>query len=404
MKNGASPMQVLPLRKRLWVRIYVALVTFTIVLAAIGLTAWEALNDFPILRTGAHAESVPHDHGPAPLHSHERTPKAMPTQGGDNGLSVPPPRDQPPLGRAKSGPPQGARMMALPVVMFLIIGLSILLVAYPVARWLARSIERLAAPVAAFGRGNLAARAPTDGPGEVGVLASQFNETADRIQALVRSQQSLLANASHELRSPLARIQMQLEQIGERSSIAIRADIRREIAELDDLVEEILLSSKLQSQHRPKLADTVELLALVAEEGARVGVQADGVLAVVRGDSRLLRRVIRNILENAVRYSGGNDSVEVRIARVGVNACVDVLDRGPGVPASERERIFEPFYRARGARETAGGVGLGLSLAKQIAREHGGTLECLEREGGGGHFRLTLPVISDHAETTQNRT
>lgn len=226
----------------------------------------------------------------------------------------------------------------------------------------------------------------------MGALARQFNETSDQVQALVRSQQPLLANASHELRSPLARIQMQLEQIGVRSSAEIRGDIRREIAELDALVEEILLSSKLQSEHRRKLSESVELLALAAEESARVGAHADGALMTVRGDTRLLRRVIRNMLENAVRYSCGSASVEVQVGTATDVARVDVLDRGPGVLEAERERIFEPFYRARGASERSGGVGLGLALARQIAREHGGTLECLPREGGGGHFRLTLPT------------
>jgi signal transduction histidine kinase len=118
----------------------------------------------------------------------------------------------------------------------------------------------------------------------------------------------------------------------------------------------------------------------------------DGALTIVRGDARLLRRVVRNMLENAVRYSGSSASVEAIIGTVGNRACVDVLDRGPGVPVAERERIFEPFYRARGASERSGGVGLDLSLARQIAHEYKGTLECLPRDGGGGHFRLTLPT------------
>ena len=124
----------------------------------------------------------------------------------------------------------------------------------------------------------------------------------------------------------------------------------------------------------------------------RVGASVDGGLTTVRGDARLLRRVIRNMLENAVRYSGGSDSVTVQVNRVGHVAQVDVLDRGPGVNEAEREPIFESFYRARGASEQNGGVGLGLSLARQIALEHGGALEFLVRAGGGGHFRLTLPT------------
>ncbi len=176
-----------------------------------------------------------------------------------------------------------------------------------------------------------------------------------------------------------------------RSSTEIRADIRREIAEIDALVGEILLSSKLQSEFRPNLTESVELLALAAEESARVGAIVDGGLTIVRGDARLLRRGMRNMLENEVRYSGGSEGVSVQVSVVGTDALVDVLDREPGVDEPERERIFEPFYRARGASERTGGVGLGLSLARQIASEHGGTLECLARAGGGGHFRLMLP-------------
>ncbi len=391
-----APARPLAWYRRLWVRIYLALVVFTLILAAIGLLAWEVLNDFPGMRMLRFADAPNLPPPPALTLSKER----MPPPGlipGPPELPPRPPRDaMPPPGDGFRSPIVRAAgpLLPIPLVMFLITAVAMLLVAYPVARWLARSIERIAGPVNAFGAGNLAARAPLDGPGEVGELAREFNEAANRIQALVRSQQSLLANASHELRSPLARIQMQLEQIGTRSSVEIRADIRREIADLDALVEEILLSSRLQSQHRPELVDDVELLALTAEEAARVGGSAHGSLVHVRGDARLLRRVLRNILENAVRYSGDAGNVEAVVALEGDQAHVDILDRGPGVPAGERERIFEPFYRARGAAEMQGGVGLGLSLARQIVNEHGGTLECLERDGGGGHFRLILPLQS----------
>jgi len=380
--NSAPRRSSIAWHRRLWVRIYVALVVFTLILAAIGLTTWELLNGFPGWQSHAAGDFA-----------QRRPPPAPPELRGDR----PPP---PPDADRGDGPPHLARTVPqrrgppLPIalVMFLITSAAMLVVAYPVARRLARSIERIAAPVNAFGAGDLSARAPEDGPGEVGVLGREFNEAADRIAALLRSQRSLLANASHELRSPLARIQMQLEQIGERSSADIRSDIRREIAELDELVEEILLSSRLQSEHRPALSEDVELLALAAEEAARVGAQAQGTLVTVRGDARLLRRVVRNMIENAVRYSDGSDSVEVLVSEDDGRAAVDVLDRGPGVPEAERERIFEPFYRARGAAEKRGGVGLGLSLSRQIAAEHGGLLSCLQRAGGGGHFRLQLPL------------
>ena len=243
----------------------------------------------------------------------------------------------------------------------------------------------------AFGRGELSARAPEDAPGEIGQLAREFNGAATRIERLVEAQKALLANASHELRSPLARIQMQLELIGERSAVDIRSEIRREIAELDSLVEEILLSSRLQSENRPKLTQNVEMLGLAAEEAARVGVEVDGELVTVRGDTRLLRRVIRNMVENAVRYSGGRDSVRVQVTSVGKKAHIDVLDRGPGVSPADRERIFEPFYRARGASERAGGVGLGLYLCRLVAQSHGGTFKVSNAQPGW-RVEIGIPV------------
>ena len=106
-------------------------------------------------------------------------------------------------------------------------------------------------------------------------------------------------------------------------------------------------------------------------------------------DPRLLRRALRNLLENAARYGG--QGIAMVVAAGGDSVRVDVCDRGPGVPESEREKIFEPFYRLPGASEASGGVGLGLSLARKIARLHGGALVCLPREGGGALFRLTLP-------------
>jgi signal transduction histidine kinase len=111
----------------------------------------------------------------------------------------------------------------------------------------------------------------------------------------------------------------------------------------------------------------------------------------VHGDERLLRRALRNLLENARRYGGAEVSVE--LVRSSSGAEVRVCDRGPGVPEALRERIFEPFYRLPGHAEQAGGVGLGLSLVRQIAQRHGGSVRCEARPGGGSIFVLALPLI-----------
>jgi signal transduction histidine kinase len=192
------------------------------------------------------------------------------------------------------------------------------------------------------------------------------------------------------LRSPLARIRMAAELQNGDVDPEARRELARNIAELDQLIDEILLASRLDAANNAGgEVETVDLTALAAEECARAEVEfdSDGVITM-QGDARLLRRLIRNLIENARRY-GGSEPVEVSLGRGEEGAVLDVADRGPGVAQSERERIFEPFYRARGASEVQGGVGLGLALVRQIAARHQATVECLPRESGGSVFRVS---------------
>jgi signal transduction histidine kinase len=278
------------------------------------------------------------------------------------------------------------------VATFGLLALAVAVGAYPVVRRATRRLERLKTSVEALGAGDLATRVPVEGRDEVAALAASFNRSAERIEALVGAHKGLLANASHELRSPLARIRMAVEMLGAQAKPELRAGLERDIAELDALVDEILLASRLDSVAALEAREEVDLLALAAEECARVDAALDGEPVTVRGDPRLLRRMIRNLLENARRHGNGTP-VEVTVGkRAGGGAVLRVRDRGPGVPAAERERIFEPFYRLAGAAERAGGVGLGLALVRQIARKHGGEARCVPREGGGSSFEVELPA------------
>lgn len=270
--------------------------------------------------------------------------------------------------------------------------------AYPVVRRLTRRLENLKQGVEAFGAGALHHRVAADGKDEVAAVAASFNRAAERIEALVKSNQSLLANASHELRSPLARLKMAVAMLDDAPS-AMQASLKREIdtniGELDSLVEEVLLSSRLDAGVVHDLGERVDLAGLLAEEASRVGAELtatpEGSALRVRGSERLLRRAVRNLLENARRYGGGEITVEL-VPAAGSRVAVRVCDRGAGVPESERERIFEPFYRMAGHAEREGGVGLGLALVRQIASAHGGTVRCEAREGGGSCFAITLPT------------
>lgn len=270
-----------------------------------------------------------------------------------------------------------------------LLALAVAIGAYPLSRRLAGRLERLRARVEGLGRGDLASRVDVEGNDEVADLARAFNRSAERLQRLVEAQRGMLASASHELRSPLARLRVAIELLGGVDRPDLRARIASDIAELDELVAEILLASRLEALDAVERSEDVDLLALLAEEGARVEATVEGEPVHVRGDARLLRRLVRNLLDNARRHAEGS-GVEVRLQATAGGARIAVADRGPGVPEGERDRIFEPFYRPAGMRESGGGVGLGLALVRQIARHHGGDAECHGREGGGSVFVVTL--------------
>jgi signal transduction histidine kinase len=272
------------------------------------------------------------------------------------------------------------------------------LAAWPLAKSLASRIESLTARVDAFGRGDLAARAEVRGKDEVARLAASFNEAAARIEALVGTQRTLLASASHALRSPLARLRVAAELLAGDGPEAGRArelrdQLAREVGSLDAAVEELLAVSRLELG----AADyaQVDLLALAAEEGARVGAEVSGAPVELVGDARSLRHLLRNLLENARRHAGG--AIELSVTpldgrRPGGGARVAVCDRGPGIAEPERERIFEPFVKGASAGDARdAGVGLGLAIVRQIARHHGGEASARPRDGGGSGFEVTLP-------------
>ncbi len=288
---------------------------------------------------------------------------------------------------------QGVGLVILLVLLFVAVAAA----AFPVVRRLTRRLEALKQGVEQFGAGQLSHRVAVSGHDEVAAVATSFNVAAARVEALVQSHRSLLANASHELRSPLARMKLAVALLDD-APPAQRERLKREIdtnvAELDELVEEVLLASRLDVAAQHDRDEPVELLGLAAEEAARLDAAIDGEPLTVTGDERLLRRALRNLLENAHRYGGGavESEVSVEVLRHAGQALLRVCDRGPGVPEAMRERIFEPFFRMPGHAEQAGGVGLGLSLVRQIALRHGGRVRCTARVGGGSCFEVSVPL------------
>lgn len=285
-------------------------------------------------------------------------------------------------------PAHQQRHSAVGLIVFLGgVALAVALAAYPVVRGLTRRLERLQAGVETLGSGNLSARVEIEGRDEIAGLGESFNRAAARIEQLLGAHRMLLANASHELRTPLSRLRMGLELHQPGGS---KAALEQDIAELNLLVDELLLASRLEADARLERTEEIDLLGLAAEECARYdNCSLEGEPALVRGDGRLLRRLIRNLVENARRH--GRPPVRVVVGKAGERALLEVFDCGEGVPQAERERVFMPFHRLR---PDAKGAGLGLSLVRQIARLHGGDAVVAPRPEEGSCFRVTLPLVT----------
>ncbi len=393
----------LPLYLKIWLAVVAAVATLTLLVGWV----WSMTAELPpreILVNNQSGEVI--GHGELRM----RPPSPVPTPHAEQGepqrrgfdfdvnmndgqvLHIHVPRPPPPPGlrgawyRAQFG------FLWLQIIVALAVAVGI----FPIVRRLTKRLERLQQGVERWGAGDLAARVAVQGHDEVGFLAERFNHAAERIESLLNAHKTLLANASHELRSPLTRIRMGLELMGERSpSVAQRFEMERSIVELDELIGEILLASRLDSPETDiGSLETVDWTGLVAEECAQSGASLEAHAASVRGVPKLLRRLVRNLLENARRYSAGE--VHVSMAAQQGFTELRVRDLGPGVPAAQRARIFEPFYRLPGASEREGGVGLGLALVKSIATRHGGTVACVEPLDGlgpGACFVVRLPLV-----------
>ena len=317
------------------------------------------------------------------------------------------------------GPPGLLRPLLAVAVVLLVVAVA----TRPLAGRLARPLERLTAAARRLGEGDLGARvtaavAPRArwprgaGAGdELGQLARAFNDMAARVERTVRGERELLANVSHELRSPLARIRMALALLPRDAGQSARIDdAERDLAELERLVDDILTTAHLEATGLPAHLGAVRvrpLLEELAERARRDAVVAPAAVTVAAGedialtaDEALLRRALWNLVENAAKY--GAPPVTLAASRAGDRVSLSVTDMGSGIAAADRERVLAPFVRLDRARTPAAGagargVGLGLALARRVAEVHGGaiaigpaaTADGVER---GCRVSLELPV------------
>lgn len=262
---------------------------------------------------------------------------------------------------------------------------------YPFVRKLTGRVERLQKAVTAIGTGDLSTRVEVEGQDEVADLAQNFNTAADQIEILVNSHRQLLAHASHELRTPLSRVRLGVEMLKKKPDAKRQQALEQDIAELDDLIDEILLMSRLDTGAKSSRMEPLDLLALASEECVRYDkCNLTGPSTMVWGDATLLRRAIRNLIDNAFKH--GRPPVEVSIMSDG-QVTLTVSDHGDGIPEDQRDHVFQPFHRAPG-KQNINGYGLGLSLVKQIMKSHDGSVEIIDNGLHKSAMALRLPPLN----------
>lgn len=291
-------------------------------------------------------------------------------------------------------------------------------ICYGLARYLVSPLLRLRGAVQALAGGDLTVRVGpplTRRRDEVGSLGRDFDRMAERLQDLIESQRRLLRDVSHELRSPLARLQAALglarQRTGEQATEELER-IEREAERLEELIGQTLSLSRLVSGIETRRDEQVDLAALLrnvaddarfeAAQHGRMVTELFDEVPVLRGDPELLHRAIENVVRNAVRYTSPGTAVELGLRRDGGQALISVRDHGEGVDPKDLERLFDPFFRSGEARDRAsGGYGLGLAIARRAVELHGGDITAFNAPGGGLQVDLRLPLIS--ADSVQGK-
>ena len=318
----------------------------------------------------------------------------------------------------------------VPGLAILIAIISSGLVCYILARYLTSPIAQLRAATQKLASGDLTARAGLPGSrrhDEMAELMRDFDRMAERLENLVTAQSRLLTDISHELRSPLARLNVALELARQRSGTEARSAldrIDREANRLNELIQRLLTIARLEAGdesieklpvHLEQVVRDIAKDAAFEAQSRHCQVEATIVDdCVVLGSTSLLHSAIENVVRNAIRYTGENTSVQVRLEQgVGIEndnlqgpeAVVRVTDSGPGVPEDALDKLFRPFYRIDDARgRQTGGVGLGLAITDRAVRLHGGTIRVANRPQGGLVVEIRLPLSQEAESTTDPRT
>jgi two-component system sensor histidine kinase CpxA len=284
---------------------------------------------------------------------------------------------------------------------------------YWLARYLTQPVLKLRTTTNELAEGNLGARVSrklAKRQDEIGQLGRDFNSMAERLESMVKAQQRLLGDISHELRSPLARLGVALGLARQRSGVEANGAldrIERESDNLNEMISQLLTLTRLASGTDGRKRTDVNLAALVKEVAEDADFEARSVNRAVqvvssdncsiKGVEELLRSAVENVVRNAVRYTPEGTAVEVALSRQNGHAVISVRDRGHGVPEGSLDKIFQPFYRTEDARDrqSGGGTGLGLAITERAVRMHGGSVQAINAADGGLAVEMRLNLDQD---------
>lgn len=286
------------------------------------------------------------------------------------------------------------------------------------ARTLVRPLRTLGEAARAFGRGDMNVRTKLIRRDELGAVGHAFDEMADKIDQLLRTQRAMMADISHELRTPLTRIKLALDLASADPQAAqnVLDDVDADLEEIEQIIEDVFELVRLDSADAAIRRKEVDLVAIVRNSMARfeahhaahpITLETTLDHARCEGDGTLIRRALDNLLDNAAKYSSDGSPIALRLRRQTDKFEIEVADQGIGMSTGELALAFTPFWRADGSRtRETGGVGLGLALARRIARAHGGDVVLESTRSAGTIARLTLdrtPQAGDSPTTVTER-
>jgi signal transduction histidine kinase len=306
--------------------------------------------------------------------------------------------------------PHRERLPRFPLAFSLLVaGVAIAIMVIPLSRRFTRPLRELHGLARRWAEGHLEERSTVRGRDEIGELGSVFNSMADSLQKMLQQKKEFLALISHELKSPVARMKIATEILAERHAdhpeiLKLVHGIQSDLSESEKMIEQLLMISRIEMDLSSPMRERVDVGEMVSKAVQQVQpvAQASGIAlecelssagATLSGDEAELQRAMANIIENAVKFSPEGSHVKILALSENGRIRVSVLDSGTGIPPEEREKIFEPFYRGKGAAGKSGS-GLGLFLARRIVEHHGGSIAANENTTGGTIITVDLPRSS----------